>query len=332
MVEHRRHVEPRQKQGHQHTKVAQHRQGRGHHPAGAPVLARAVEAVQGGGEQPPHGDAVHQHPHPPLGQPRTEAVGPLGVQAHGEGGTGLLPHHILLQVPRHEHGVNVDGRHLLLHLSSQLGVGDTFYIENVHRGHRLPPHKGLPDAQLGGPEAAAHQGGVGADGLHKAVHGPFHVRLVVRGRDGPLLLSGGHEGEHLVFSREKQGHPAVDQVKDHLVGGGALLHRQGVQAPLGHAIVGLVQGGHLRQVLALGQGAEHVVAGPLVAHLSHNVEHLHRPLRVVPQVEGAPPEICTPLKDLGDAVGGEGHGDPGLPWGVGRRYLLVSHGIAFPLS
>ena len=121
------HVEGGEQQGEQHAPVAQQGEHRGQHPALRPVLGGPEEVPQHPGGQVAQGEAVDEHPHPPLRQPGAEAVGPLGVLEQGEGGA-LGGDDILLDVAGGQDGVNVDVRQPPGHPVHQGGVGEPLYI------------------------------------------------------------------------------------------------------------------------------------------------------------------------------------------------------------
>ena len=314
MEVHRRHVHRRQEEGEEHTGIPQHRQGRGRQPVLGPVLAGAEKLAHGARQEISQGDAVGQDPHPSLQQAPAEPVGPLGGGQEGEGGARLVPDP-LLQVGGLQEAVGVQGLQPLLHPGHQGGVCEAVDGQDVHRGQGLPAHHHLGDAELRGPEAAADQGGVGAEGFHKGVLGPQQGGLVLRGGHRPLFLGGGGVGHHGPVPGEVQDHRPVHQGGGGLVQGG---HRPGglaVDRPPEHPVQGLrpVGGG---QGGAGSQGAEDVVVHPLRPHLSLD-EVGGGPLGRVPADEDGPPvKVGAAGKPGRQGGAGEGALQPGLPPGV----------------
>ena len=316
-------IEGGQEQGGQHAQVAQHRQHGGHHPALGLVLGGLEELADGAGDQPPQGQAVHQDAHPSLHHPGGEAVGPLCGGHQGEGGVQVV-HDILLQVSGGDEGVDVDGVDALLHRLHQLRVGQPLDPQDVHRGDGLAAHQQLLDLQAGSAQAAADQGGVGPDGLHEGVPGPFEGRLVLRLGDRALLLGAGIEGEADGFPGKEQQAVSADEVKHRLVHGGPLLHAQVVEGAVPDAPDGAGQVPH-SQGLVLGQGPQHIVAYPLHADHAADVAQGELLCRVAPQVHRPVGEVHAAVKDLLQALQAQGQVDPGLLARMGRhRNLLPS--------
>ena len=216
-------IEPGDKQGGRHAEIAQQEQHRGSHPVEGPVLAGPEELVHGARQQIAEGEAVTQQPHPPLQQPGAEPVRPLGERHQGKGGPGRIGE-VLLQVPCRLHPVDVDGVQLLLYPLHRVRVGDPVQIDHHGRGEGLPSDHMLPDLQLRRPQAAADQGGVGEDGLHKGVPGPLQGGLVLRLPHRPLFLCPYEERECVHPPGKEQDTPAHSQIHCRLIQRGAALY------------------------------------------------------------------------------------------------------------
>ena len=309
-------IQPGHQQGHSRAQVAHQTEHRGQQPVIGPVLPGLEKLVHGARQQIAQGQPVAQQTHPALQQALTEAVGPLGVGHEGEGGVHPVGD-VLLDVPRRLHAVDVDVVQPRPDAGHGVRVGDAVKPQHVHRRQGLPPHDVLPDLQLRGAQAAAHQRGVGAHALYKGVPGPLQGRLVLRLAHGALLLRGhGHHHRRLRPLRQEQGAGPVDQGQGHLVHLPLRRRLLGVQRPPGQ------QGQQLRrlrpgQLPVLGQGAEHIVVDPL--RLGHPRQPIYGdlPLRRPRQPYLTLLKIGAAVKDLLQALRRQGQGEPRLPSGVG---------------
>ena len=114
-----------------------------------PVLPGLEELVDGTRQHPGEGQPVSHHPYSSLQQTLAEAVGPLGVGHHGEGGVQMVGK-VLLDIACRLHPVDVDVLQAAFDLSHRVRVGDAVQIDHIHLGAGLPPHDLLLDFQLGG--------------------------------------------------------------------------------------------------------------------------------------------------------------------------------------
>ena len=104
-----------------------------------PVLAGFEELIDGARQHPGEGQPVGHYPHPSFQQALAEAVGPLGVGHHGEGGVQVVGE-VLLNVARRLHSVDIDVLQAALDLGHRVRVGNAVQVEDIHLGAGLPPH------------------------------------------------------------------------------------------------------------------------------------------------------------------------------------------------
>ena len=194
-------------------------------------------------------------------------------------------------------------------------VGDALQIDHIHWSQGLPAHDMLFHPQLRRPQAAADQGGVGPDALHKGISCALQGRFVFRLPHRAFFLGGYGEGQRPLLAGEKHQTAPRHQVCGPLVQAGPHLHAAGVQRPLVHDLVDLMEG-EGSQHRVLGQGPEHIVVHPLSPDHALDPAKVNASFQVAVQDDGPGSEIRAVLKDFLNILRRQGAGEPGFFPGV----------------
>ena len=166
-----------------------------------------------------------------------------------------------------QHRVHVHLLHPPGSLLHQLRIGQPFDPQDLHLDAPLPAHDNTSGTQSPRVNVPAHQRGIGEQRLHKGIFGPLLGGLILGRSHRPLFL-GGHRDEQQRTSHLKgtvslsQGHRSLLQV----LGG------------LGHHRPNPAHCDGLGRIPAQGQGGQgpdHIVIEPLVAHHAVDPVQLH---------------------------------------------------------
>ena len=249
-------IESRQQQADQKRAIAEHTNTGSGNIVPAQVLRAFHQAFQIHRGQISQRQAIHQQSHPTVQQSKAEGIRPFGVLQQREC-SSPGPGDVFLHRTGREKAIHINGIQAGFHPLHQFRSSDAVNPGNRHVGQAAAPHLCLVQTQCRSTQVTADQAGIGADGFHQAVLGPFDSIFHLRRRRAPLL-SGFNLKSDCPGARKQHHAKTIDQLQGHVIQ---------ILAGLRHTVVYTAPKGIFIKLLhtlthkMLGKGFEHIFRG-----------------------------------------------------------------------